>query len=205
MEVIANNVRSGEQTAAPAPQQQQPALRFMEELSEPVMKLQSLAVAEANAEQAAKAAAGLAISEDTDQNDEDMELKPKRDDSMELSSKMRFRASATKTPKVLANSGCSGHGLFQNGVCFCNPGFEGPDCSIAIVCPDDCSGHGICKYGQCFCEPDWASTNCGERANIKRSFPQIWITAILSVLTFFVGIIVGRKTLKKEVADMLEK
>lgn len=200
MEVVGNNMAGQTQQAQPT----QPPPRFMEVTDQ--SQLQSLAVAEANAEEAAKAAAGLAISEQTSQSDDDdMELEPKRDLTMELGSKMRFRASASMTARAKANSGCSGHGLFQNGVCFCNPGFEGPDCSVAVVCPDDCSGHGICKYGQCFCEPDWAGGNCGERANIKRSFPQVWITAILSVLTFFVGIIVGRKTLKKEVADMLEK
>jgi hypothetical protein len=109
------------------------------------------------------------------------------------SDEMRF-VSARAGEDTCPN-GCTGHGLCNLGVCFCDPGFTGSDCSTAITCLNDCSGHGICRYGRCYCDPNYSRDDCSEQVVHGRSFPQAWVTAIIAALTFFVGIVVGRKTM----------
>jgi len=55
---------------------------------------------------------------------------------------------------------CSGNGVCQSGVCLCEPGFSGADCSISSSCPNDCSGNGVCLSGTCFCEPGFSGADC---------------------------------------------
>lgn len=57
-------------------------------------------------------------------------------------------------------SDCSGNGICANGRCFCNPGFDGEDCSAEQACPKDCSGNGVCKYGRCFCDVGFDGEDC---------------------------------------------
>jgi len=54
---------------------------------------------------------------------------------------------------------CSGNGICCGGICACNPGYRGLDCSVER-CPGKCSGKGECKLGKCFCEPGFAGDNC---------------------------------------------
>merc|ERR1719161_1875152 len=66
-----------------------------------------------------------------------------------------------------------GNGLCLGGVCMCNVGFGGADCTIAICgvgrvgpdceqdrCPGDCSAHGLCLDGKCLCLAGWAGMDC---------------------------------------------
>jgi hypothetical protein len=116
-------------------------------------------------------------------------------------SKATSRASmmtSAKLPNTPCLNDCSNAGVCLNGVCMCDPGKEGNDCSVVSSCPDNCSGHGICTRGQCWCDPAWTDANCSLKAPSGRQFPQPWVTAILCSLTFFIGIIVGRKTLASQ-------
>jgi len=97
---------------------------------------------------------------------------------------------------VACPNDCSNQGLCSDaGVCFCNPGRSGADCSGVVACPANCNGFGICQYGKCYCDPDHTGTDCSQKTNARRSFPQPWVTAILCCVFFFIGMVVGRKTL----------
>merc|ERR1711871_1788221 len=53
-----------------------------------------------------------------------------------------------------------------SGVCFCNPGWKGEDCS-APACKNDCGGpkRGVCvKSGQCYCMSGWEGPSCLSRS-----------------------------------------
>eukprot|EP00301_Raphidiophrys_heterophryoidea_P005514 c12304_g1_i1.p1 GENE.c12304_g1_i1~~c12304_g1_i1.p1 ORF type:complete len:2890 (+),score=599.83 c12304_g1_i1:62-8731(+) len=61
---------------------------------------------------------------------------------------------------------CSGNGDCRDGLCICNPGWVGGDCSLLHNCPgvlgDDivCSGHGNCTGCFCDCENGWIGSDC---------------------------------------------
>ena len=56
---------------------------------------------------------------------------------------------------------CWGRGACrEGGMCECEPGFAGDDCSSVAPCPDDCSGNGLCVHGGCHCSPGWSGSNC---------------------------------------------
>ena len=67
---------------------------------------------------------------------------------------------------VVCPSSCSGHGrcdMLRGGICVCDFGFDGPDCShaLASACPSACSGHGICQEdGACHCESGYTGAGC---------------------------------------------
>merc|ERR1719498_362129 len=68
---------------------------------------------------------------------------------------------------------CAGNGLGMNGVCTCNVGFKGADCTD-ISCPDgfsgpkcdrprchnDCHGQGLCMNGACLCWSSFVGKDC---------------------------------------------
>ncbi|XP_056599639.1 tenascin-N [Triplophysa dalaica] len=58
---------------------------------------------------------------------------------------------------------CSGHGTYQQDSCSCkcNPGWEGPDCSISS-CPDECNDNGRCVDGRCVCYEGYTGTDCSQ-------------------------------------------
>jgi len=60
-------------------------------------------------------------------------------------------------------SQCSGRGTCDqvSGVCTCNAGFKGVDCSIT-PCPSDCSGNGVCDFetSTCTCTGNFAPPSC---------------------------------------------
>ena len=60
--------------------------------------------------------------------------------------------------------GCSLTGTCNEGMCECNPGWTGPDCSQP-KCIDDCSGNGTCDGGICDCDDGWSGIDCSEPAN----------------------------------------
>ena len=66
---------------------------------------------------------------------------------------------------------CSNHGQCILGKCWCDPGFEGRDCSLVLKpsCPKsavfpfkECNGRGFCKYDKCHCEPGYFGKDCTE-------------------------------------------
>jgi len=123
---------------------------------------------------------------------------------------LRFRSTSRDSLSAkgpTCPNSCSGNGVCSEGVCFCNPGWENADCSLAITCPNACSSNGICQYGRCYCDANHEGADCSQPKEGKRRFPQPWITAILCCVFFFIGMIVGRKTLAyslKQLGEQLE-
>ena len=54
---------------------------------------------------------------------------------------------------------CSDAGICNNGVCECDDGFSGDDCSYK-ECPNDCNGHGLCSNGRCLCMNGFTGAEC---------------------------------------------
>ncbi|XP_029310120.1 tenascin-N isoform X2 [Cottoperca gobio] len=61
------------------------------------------------------------------------------------------------------DTSCSGHGTYQPDTCscFCNPGWEGPDCSVSS-CPDECNDNGRCVDGKCVCHQGYTGEDCSQ-------------------------------------------
>ncbi|XP_051716428.1 tenascin-N isoform X3 [Ctenopharyngodon idella] len=61
------------------------------------------------------------------------------------------------------DTSCSGHGTYQHDSCSCkcNPGWEGPDCSISS-CPDECNDNGRCVDGRCVCYEGYTGHDCSQ-------------------------------------------
>ncbi|KAF4117401.1 tenascin-N isoform X2 [Onychostoma macrolepis] len=61
------------------------------------------------------------------------------------------------------DTSCSGHGTYQHDSCSCkcNPGWEGPDCSISS-CPDECNDNGRCVDGRCVCYEGYTGRDCSQ-------------------------------------------
>ncbi|XP_016329821.1 tenascin-N-like isoform X2 [Sinocyclocheilus anshuiensis] len=61
------------------------------------------------------------------------------------------------------DTSCSGHGTYQQDSCSCkcNPGWEGPDCSISS-CPDECNDNGRCVDGRCVCYEGYTGHDCSQ-------------------------------------------
>ncbi|XP_036452418.1 tenascin-N isoform X3 [Colossoma macropomum] len=59
------------------------------------------------------------------------------------------------------DTSCSGHGTYQHDLCSCkcDPGWEGPDCSVSS-CPDDCNDNGFCVDGRCICHAGYTGHDC---------------------------------------------
>ncbi|CAB1326205.1 unnamed protein product [Coregonus sp. 'balchen'] len=58
---------------------------------------------------------------------------------------------------------CSGHGTYLHNTCICqcNPGWEGPDCSVS-TCPDECNDNGRCVDGKCVCHAGYTGSDCSQ-------------------------------------------
>ncbi|KAJ0058807.1 hypothetical protein NL108_000531, partial [Boleophthalmus pectinirostris] len=63
------------------------------------------------------------------------------------------------------DTSCSGHGTYQHDSCSCqcDPGWEGPDCSVS-TCPDDCNDNGRCVDGKCVCLQGYTGHDCSQAA-----------------------------------------
>lgn len=61
------------------------------------------------------------------------------------------------------DTSCSGHGSYEQGTCSCqcDPGWEGPDCSVSS-CPDECSDNGRCVDGKCACHAGYTGHDCSQ-------------------------------------------
>ncbi|XP_051985247.1 tenascin-N-like [Xyrauchen texanus] len=61
------------------------------------------------------------------------------------------------------DTSCSGHGTYQQDSCSCkcNPGWEGPECSISS-CPDECNDNGRCVDGRCVCYEGYSGHDCSQ-------------------------------------------
>uniref|UniRef100_A0A4W6DWF4 Tenascin N n=2 Tax=Lates calcarifer TaxID=8187 RepID=A0A4W6DWF4_LATCA len=61
------------------------------------------------------------------------------------------------------DTSCSGHGTYQHDTCscLCDPGWEGPDCSVS-TCPDDCNDNGRCVDGKCVCHQGYTGDDCSQ-------------------------------------------
>ncbi|KAL7876384.1 hypothetical protein AOLI_G00113470 [Acnodon oligacanthus] len=59
------------------------------------------------------------------------------------------------------DTSCSGHGTYHHDSCSCkcDPGWEGPDCSVSS-CPDDCNDNGFCVDGRCVCHAGYTGHDC---------------------------------------------
>jgi uncharacterized repeat protein (TIGR03803 family) len=55
---------------------------------------------------------------------------------------------------------CSGHGSCSNGVCACQSGYSGTDCSLTCPGGPTCSGHGTCNGTTCTCSSGYSGTDC---------------------------------------------
>ncbi|XP_062261182.1 tenascin-N isoform X2 [Platichthys flesus] len=64
---------------------------------------------------------------------------------------------------VGGDTSCSGHGTYQHDTCscLCNPGWEGPDCSVSS-CPDECNDNGRCVDGKCVCHQGYTGDDCSQ-------------------------------------------
>ncbi|KAM5147930.1 tenascin-N isoform 1-T2 [Mantella aurantiaca] len=56
---------------------------------------------------------------------------------------------------------CGGNGKFvpELGICQCDEGWEGPDCSTRS-CPGNCGGNGVCIDGVCQCAEGFSGDDC---------------------------------------------
>ncbi|XP_014855631.1 PREDICTED: tenascin-N isoform X2 [Poecilia mexicana] len=63
----------------------------------------------------------------------------------------------------VADTSCSDHGTYQQDTCscLCNPGWEGPDCSVSS-CPDECNDNGRCVDGKCVCYEGYTGEDCSQ-------------------------------------------
>uniref|UniRef100_A0A8D2ZE25 Tenascin N n=1 Tax=Scophthalmus maximus TaxID=52904 RepID=A0A8D2ZE25_SCOMX len=61
------------------------------------------------------------------------------------------------------DTSCSDHGTYQHDACscLCDPGWEGPDCSVSS-CPDDCNDNGRCVDGKCVCHQGYRGDDCSQ-------------------------------------------
>ncbi|XP_014855635.1 PREDICTED: tenascin-N isoform X6 [Poecilia mexicana] len=61
------------------------------------------------------------------------------------------------------DTSCSDHGTYQQDTCscLCNPGWEGPDCSVSS-CPDECNDNGRCVDGKCVCYEGYTGEDCSQ-------------------------------------------
>ena len=66
---------------------------------------------------------------------------------------------------------CTGHGSCQEGTCYCDRGYGGPDCNT-WGCENRCMGHGVCydprynasvSVATCGCEAGWTGEDCSTR------------------------------------------
>ena len=60
----------------------------------------------------------------------------------------------------LFHNPCSGRGVCVDGLCECDDGWGGVECSSKL-CPAGCSSHGFCMDGVCSCEAGWEGIDCG--------------------------------------------
>jgi len=81
------------------------------------------------------------------------------------------------------------NGQCINGLCSCNAGYYGPDCSLSW-CPSDCNGNGVCtSEGSCECNLNWSGTDCS-KLNPANNGNESGSSAFVSLATF-VGISVA--------------
>ena len=66
------------------------------------------------------------------------------------------------SPPAVCLGGCDGRGVCFEGKCFCDPGWEGADCSRASACAPGCEQHGVCEYGVCWCDPGFSGPACDD-------------------------------------------
>uniref|UniRef100_UPI0037E71199 tenascin-N n=1 Tax=Semicossyphus pulcher TaxID=241346 RepID=UPI0037E71199 len=61
------------------------------------------------------------------------------------------------------DTSCSGYGTYNHDTCscLCNPGWEGPDCSVSS-CPDECNDNGRCVDGKCVCHQGFTGDDCSQ-------------------------------------------
>ncbi|XP_048876824.1 tenascin-like isoform X4 [Brienomyrus brachyistius] len=69
---------------------------------------------------------------------------------------------AQVTGEVGTKPYCSGRGNYSTDTCscVCEPGWKGPNCSVA-ACPNDCLDQGRCVDGECVCFEGFSGPDCG--------------------------------------------
>ena len=80
-----------------------------------------------------------------------------------LEKSVELRANSTPSPAPppsFCKAGCNLRGVCWEGQCFCDPGWDGDDCSVEQKCKEGCEEHGVCQYGLCFCDLGWEGPAC---------------------------------------------
>jgi hypothetical protein len=66
----------------------------------------------------------------------------------------------TKKTDSVCPDNCSNKGTCTNGICTCNTGYSGVNCSTPLGCVDNCSNKGTCTNGICTCNTGYSGVNC---------------------------------------------
>ena len=62
---------------------------------------------------------------------------------------------------LCSNITCNDNGSCTDGTCDCDPGFSGPNCSVADLCYNKtCNDNGTCTDGTCDCDTGFSGPNC---------------------------------------------
>jgi len=106
-------------------------------------------------------------------------------------------ANCDATINTVCPNQCSGAGSCAAGVCTCQSGRSGVDCSMALVCPTDsgkiCAGNGNCNYatGTCSCNLGYAPPTCVAKAVTSANSTTTDVTFTAPKSPYTAGLVAG--------------